>query len=62
MCNLVLLPDSPALLGGKVAGENHENVMENEIVKSGNILELFNGSGRISDIWSQSLFYLRDIT
>lgn len=45
-----LVPDSPALLGEQVAGENQINIMEGEAVRMGNILELFN-EGRDADIF-----------
>lgn len=51
-----LVPDSSALLGEKVVGENHINIMEGEVVRLGSILEFFNESGRIKSIRPQSLF------
>lgn len=45
-----LVPDSSALLGEKVAGENHINIMKGETVRVGNILELFD-EGRDADIF-----------
>lgn len=35
-----LVPDSPALLKEKIAGENYVHVMQDEVVRLGDILKL----------------------
>jgi hypothetical protein len=57
-----LFSDSPMLLGEKVAGEYHVNVVDGETVRLGGILKHFNESGGISGVRSQPFFYLREIT
>lgn len=46
-----LILDSPVLLWEKtVDKKNHINVMEGRIIRLGNILELFNESGKIGSV------------